>query len=254
MGRQASFLIILLALGLTSCHQSTSVAVGTGAGATGNGMSAQSNGGSAAANHNPLTDLPGITSEKDLASVAVVLKPADVQFYIKNMQATLDRYQHPTPKDLADIAEAKRLNQVALLALSKMGEDMKAGNTQKAMNEDMFHPTPEQQATMDRGGALSYDGVAEIVAKDAGMPGGQWLAVCKAVEFAAGVDAGVGIYGSAGDSPTSNPTPEQVAFLANRRRITAADQALVAPNAPEIKRLHGLVMQAASDRQANLTQ
>jgi hypothetical protein len=43
---------------------------------------------------------------------------------------------------------------------------------------------------MDRGNALSGDGIAKIVAKDAGMPGGQWLSLCKAAEYVAGVDAG----------------------------------------------------------------
>jgi len=254
MGRQGTFLIVVLVLGLTSCQQNKPVAAGT-AGATGNGMSAQSNaGGNAAASHKTLTDLPGITSQKDLASGVVPLKPADVQFYIKNMQATLDRYQHPTPQDLADIAEAKRLRQLQVLAQTKMAEDMKAGNMQKAMNEDMFHPTPEQQATLDRGNALTYNGLAQMLAKDTGMPGGQWDMLSQVVEYAAGVDATTG-YGSGDDGPGSKPTTEQLAYAANRRRVAAANQALVAHDAPAIKRLHSLVMQAAADRaQANITQ
>ena len=134
--------------------------------------------------HKPLTDLPGITSDKDLASGVVPLKPADVQFYIKIMRATLDRYQHPTPQDAADIAEVKRLHQLQTLGQSKMAEDMKAGNMQKAMN-DMFHPTPEQQATLDRGEALLGD-APQMLAKDAGMPGRQWSALYQVVEHAAG--------------------------------------------------------------------
>ena len=256
MGGQASFFIILLVLGLTSCHQSPSAAEGTEAGARGSGVGSQSNaGGDAAVSGKTVTDLPGITSDKDLSSGVVPLKPADVQFYIKIMRATLDRYQHPTPQDLADITEAKRLHQLQTLGQSKMAEDMKAGNMQTAMN-DMFHPTPEQQATLDRDEALSGN-APQMLAKDAGMPGGQWSALYQVVEHAAGVDAvdAPTNYGYGDDSPGGKPSAEQLAFAANRRRTSAANQGLVAPDAPEIKRLHSFVGQAASDRvQANIAQ
>jgi hypothetical protein len=241
MGRQASFLITLLVLGLTSCHQSTSVAAGTGAGTTGDARGAQSKaGGDAVASHKTLTDLPGITSEKDLHSELVPLTPADVQFYMKNIKATLDRLQHPTPQDLADLAEAKRLRQLQMAGQTKMAEDMKAGNMQKAMNEDMFRPTPEQQATLER---TSVD--PGMLAKDAGMPDGQWRELSEAVEYAAG-DLRPG--GDGDDGPVAKLTAEQLAKGTKIKQIRAANQALVAPDVPEITRLRTLLGQASGER------
>jgi hypothetical protein len=193
------------------------------------------------------TGAPGLTSEKELDSGLVALKPTDVQFYLKTKQATLDRYQHPTPKDRADIAEAKRLDQAQGIAQAKMVADMQAGNMQKAA-ADALRLTPEQQATSDRGHDLaSYDGVSKILAKEAGMPGGQWLSLSNVVEYAARLDDTR--YGSGGDdSGVGKSTPEQLAYAANRRRISAANVALVAPSVPEIKRLQNALTQLAVTR------
>lgn len=200
----------------------------------------------AAAGHEPPADLAGIISTKDLKSGVVPLTAADLQFYLKNLQASVARYQHPTAKDLADIAEAKRLQAVEIADQQKMAQDMKAGNTQEAMTEDMFHPTPEQSAAMDRGNAFKYGRTAEMLARDAGMGGDQWGRLSEVVERAAGLDAGTG-YGSADDSPTPKPTAAQLAQQRVRvdawRRTDAANQKLVAPDAAEIKALKNRLSQ-----------
>jgi hypothetical protein len=179
-----------------------------------------------------------------LQSGVVPLKPPDVGFYMKIMQAALDRYQHPTAKDLADIAEAKRLRQLQLIGQAKMTEDFKAGNMQKGA-EDMFHPTPEQSATMDRAAALT-GGVPEMLAMDAGMPSGQWDELQRRVEYAAGIDNRSG-YGSGDSGQAPALTPEQKARVSALLRTEAANKDLVAPSAGEIKRLSALVMQSGAD-------
>ena len=189
-----------------------------------------------AAGHKPPADMPGITSSRDLASGLVPLKPADLQFYIKILRTTVARYEHPTAKDLADIAEAKRLRAVEMTDQQNMARDLKAGNTSKAMNEDMFQPTPEQAAALERGNAFTYGSAAEIFAEDAGMRGGQWLGLSEVVERAARLNAAAG-YGSADDSPTPKPTAAALARAAAWRRTAAADETLVAPSVVEIKRL-----------------
>jgi hypothetical protein len=200
-----------------------------------------------AENQRPLTDLPGITSWKDLESGLVALKPADVQFYVRTMRAAVDRYQHATAKDLADIAEAKRLRKLQMIGQTKMTEDMKAGNWQKA-GEDLFKPTPEQSATLDRADAL-IGNVQGMLAKDAGMPVDQWDELQKTVEYAAGLDQ-TG-FGSGDDGPQPILTAAQKARVKELVRVRAADKDLVTPSAPEIARLYTLVGQLASDRAQN---
>jgi hypothetical protein len=189
----------------------------------------------ATANHAPRTDLPGIISSKDLESGVAALKAADVEFYVTVMRATLERYQHPSAKDLADMAEAKRLTQRQMAAQAKVAEDMKAGNSQKAM-ADMFQPTPEEAAALDRGNALARGGVADLVAGEAGMPLNQWDKLSNVVQHAAGLDGDTGS-GSGDAGQTSTLTPAQQVRAQDIQRVRAANRDLVAPSVPELKRL-----------------
>jgi hypothetical protein len=195
--------------------------------------------------------LPGIISSKDLYSGVVALKPADVDLYIKIMRAALDRYQHPTAQDLNDLAENQRLLHLQALGTAKMAEDMKAGNMQKAMSE-VFQPTPEQQAVMDRSSDLESN-IPAMLARQAGTPRNQWDNLTKAVEDAAGLNDEYNNikWGSADDS-MPQPSAEQLAKVqkevADRKRVSAANRQIVTPNAAEIKKMHELMLPIAMQR------
>jgi hypothetical protein len=200
---------------------------------------------SAFATPQPRTDLPGVTSNSDFHNGAP-LQPADVQFYLRIQRATLDRYQHPTAQDAADIAENKRLRQAMMDAQVKVAADAQAGKSYQAMQADMFTPTPAQQAVMDRAEALLSGHVADLLAANAGMPENQWDSLSTAVETAAGLHDG-DRFGSGDDSPTTL-TPEQRERAAKIIQRRADNRKLVAPDAPEIKKLAGETAQLIAAR------
>lgn len=208
--------------------------------------------GAFAANQNPQQDLPNVTSGKDLHSGLVPLKPADVDFYMKIMRAALDRYQHPPAQDLKDLAENQRLLHLQALGTAQMVADMKAGNNQKAMG-DVFQPTPDQKAVMDRSSELQMR-LAAMLAKEAGMPREQWDNLTKAVEDASGLNDDYNSiqWGSGDTDSTFKPSADQLAKIqqatADRKRVAAANRQLVAPNAAEIKKIHDLIQPIATQR------
>lgn len=182
----------------------------------------------------PRTDLPGVTSNSEFHNGAE-LQPADVQFYLRIARAAVDRYQHPSTQDVADIAETKRLRQTMMDAQVKVGKDAQAGMSYQAMQADMFVPTPAQQAVMNRGDALLSGHVAEMLAASAGMPESQWDSLQTAVERAAGLHDDER-FGS-GDEATAALTAEQRERAARIIKVRADDRKLVAPDAPEINQL-----------------
>jgi hypothetical protein len=185
----------------------------------------------------PHPDLPGIISSADLESGVVALKAADVQIYVRIMRTTLDRYQHPTAKDLADMAEAKRLMQRQMAAQVKVAEDMKAGNSQKAM-ADMNQLTAAESAALDRGNALSRGGVAALVAGEAGLPQDQWDKLSMVVQRAAGLDGDTG--SGSGETGSIALTPAQRARAQDIQRVRTANKEIVAPIVPELRRLKSM--------------
>jgi hypothetical protein len=205
-----------------------------------------------AANQYPQQDLPSVTSGKDLHSGLVPLKPADVDFYMKIMRASLDRYQHPPAQDVKDLAENQRLLHLQALGTAKMTADMKAGNTQKAMSE-VFQPTPDQKALMARSEELQMR-LPAMLAQEAGMPRAQWDDLTKAVEDASGLNDEYNStqWGSGDTDSTFKPSAEQLAKIqqatADRKRVAAANRQLVAPNAAEIKKIHELIQPIATQR------
>jgi hypothetical protein len=194
----------------------------------------------APANKYPQQDLPGIISSREDHGL-VPLKSVDVDFYMKVMRAAFDRCQHPTAQDLSDLAENQKLLHLQALGTAKMTEDLKAGDTQKAIKE-VFNPTPDQKAIMDRSDDLRS--VPEMLARQAAMPRQQWSDLATAVESAAGLNGEYSPPGW-GNGDDVNWTAEKKASLQNvlaeRKRVFEANQHLVAPNAAEIKTMRDFV-------------
>lgn len=199
-----------------------------------------------------LPDLPGISSTRDFASGLTPLTLADVQFYIKIMQATVARYQHPTAQDRTDLAAVAQIskikqanNKIVMADMTKAVGYMQAGNRQKGMeyytkaSTDAFHPTPAQHA------ALHYyrtvlQNIELLTVDDAHMPRRQWFPLASGVAFAAGANSSCDDCGSGGgDEPKL--TPAQLAHARILERVNTANQKLIAPYAAQIRKLHSQV-------------
>jgi len=200
----------------------------------------------------PLPDLPGITSTRELVSGMTPLTPADVQFYIKIMRATVARYRHPTAQDRADLAAVARISKIKQANAKiveademKMEAYMQAGNMQKGMaydekvSREAFHPTPTQHAALHYYRTVLAN-VTLVMVKDAHMPRRQWFPLASDVEFAAKVGVGNGEFGSGGGNEPKL-TPAQLAHARILRGVNTANQKLVAPYAAQIRSLHSQV-------------
>jgi hypothetical protein len=194
----------------------------------------------------PPADLPGIISSNDIASGIVPLGAAAVQFYLTTMRAAIARAEHPTAADTADIAESTRLRALELAGMLKASEVMKTSDLQKAMGY-YFQPTPQQTAVMERGTALKAGQADGIIAAAAGMPSRQWDPLRAKVEDAAGINDGEQ-WGNGGDSPTGPASAAGLERAAKVRQTSAANRALVASNAAEIKRLHEAYVKITTER------
>ncbi len=183
----------------------------------------------------PAPDRPGNTSAKDLESGEVPLSSADLQFYLTIMRASVSRYEHPTAQDLADVAEDKRLKAIEMADSQKMAQDLRAGNTQKAIRVDPFHATPAQDAIMRRGDDLLERHIPSILAGKAGMSRFQWDELSRAIDETINGPAGAG-------SGDEGPPPKlSAAASARAARIVgarAANRKLVLPSAAEITGLN----------------
>jgi hypothetical protein len=187
-----------------------------------------------AAVHKPIGDRPGNTSAKDLESGQVPLKPADLQFYLTIMRASVARYEHPTAQDLADLAEDKRLTAIEMADSQKMILDLKAGNKERAIHEDVFKPTPQQSAVMRRGDDLRDGHIPRTLAGNAGMGSDQWDKLRRTIDET--IDGPQG-YGSADEGAAPKLSAAASARAAKITRALAANRALIWPSAAEIKRL-----------------
>jgi hypothetical protein len=203
----------------------------------------------------PAKELPGIISSKDAKSEVVALKPADVQFYLKIEHAALDRYQHPTPQDLKDMAEARRLHHLQMVGQVKLGKALEAGKSIREAAALQFAMTRDEQTAMDRGDALMS--LQWVLAADSGMPREQWANLSETVETAAEIrdPADAGGEGPGGHSPSALSAEEIAAIdkaVAQGPRVKAANRQLVAPNAADIKKTLDLIQPLMMERmQAN---
>jgi len=64
-----------------------------------------------------------------------------VEFYLLIMRAAVERYQHPTAEDVADIAETERLRQLLSAAQAKIAADSQAGKPYQVIQADAFVPS-----------------------------------------------------------------------------------------------------------------
>ncbi len=192
--------------------------------------------------HKPIGDRPGNTSAKDLESGEVPLSPADLQFYLSIMRASVARYEHPTAQDTADLAEDKRLTAIEMADSQKMVQDLKAGNKQKAYGVDIFRPTPVQQAAMRRGDDLLHGNIPRVLAGNAGMGYDQWEKLGRTIDEVVNGPAG---YGSGDEGPAPKLSAAQSASAARVMRARAANRKLVMPSATEIKRLQARLAEFA---------
>ena len=182
----------------------------------------------------PIGNRPGNTSAKDLESGEVPLSPADLQFYLSIMRASVSRYEHPNTQDTADLAEDKRLSAIRMADQEKYLQDLRAGNTKKAFDVDLFRPTPAQEAAMRRGDDLRGGNMPSILAGNAGMGRDQWDNLSRAIDEVVKGPAG---YGSGDEGPAPKVSAAQLAGAERINRARAANRKLVMPSAAEIKRL-----------------
>jgi hypothetical protein len=208
---------------------------------------------SAAAGGPPTKDLAGLTSNKDLGSGVVPITDADTQFYLKVMRASLDRYQHPSAQDTADLAEQKRYLARIQQLQERLAKDPSSPSVQADYAKVLQDPSPAESAARERathlrgGNVPSYEGVPEVLAIELGMPSYQWEHLAQAVEDAAGTEH-EGKWGSGDADPTGPVTPELQARRALVAKARAASRSIVAPQAAEVHRLHEQVARYESER------
>ncbi len=182
------------------------------------------------------SDLPGVTPASDLLGGSAPLTSADVQFYLRIMQAAVARYQHPTARDRAALAQAPLIIGREAASAKRMAAGMKAGRYQQAM-AGVYHPSPGEKALKDRYGILSMEGADVLIASRQHMPDRQWDALKTTVEMAAHAGVFSVRGGNGGGEHNAVLTSEQILHGKQQKAIMDKNEKFVAPWGGQIRQL-----------------
>ena len=180
-------------------------------------------------------DLPGITPTSDLLGDSAPLTAADVQFYLRVMQAAVARYQHPTARDNEALAQMPLITQREVQAAKQMAADMKAGKYQQAAAE-VYHPSPDEKAMKDRYAVLT-GGADVLIAGRENMPDRQWEALKTAVELAAHAGSFVARGGNGGGEHHAVLTQAQIQQGKQQRAVMDENEEFIVPYGVQIRLL-----------------
>ncbi|HVC19029.1 MAG TPA: hypothetical protein VNE16_03055 [Vicinamibacterales bacterium] len=195
----------------------------------------------------PMNDLAGYTGARDLENQTAPLTAADLDFYLQTMRAAVARAQHPSPQDLASVAAMEQGTTATVGEAKKMAVALKAGDT--AAYQAAAAAMQRQQNEIRAGDKL-VQFMDQVEAADRHMPEAQWSALRGRVE---GVVTVGGSGGDGGEAKLSAAQMQQAARrAATAHKIEAADRALVAPHAAEVRQLgmQLIVAEAALERRA----